>query len=311
MNLLLSITSFSYLLTVLIVFAAIVLKSKKLENSGKLLFVLSFLENLSYFSYRWYLSGHIPVTDAFTSFVFFTLCISLFQVFFLKKSKIFVVLLSALLICFILFGLSIAGLNENIEPLIPALKSNWLAVHVITSFLSYAAFSINFFMGVVFLYTSDFKKDYYFGAICFSLLLSGLVGSVIVYFFKFDLIYIIPAVFLVFFLITLGSRKKFSVNITRQLLVKPVYLGFPLLTTGIITGSIWAKYAWGGYWSWDPKEIWSLITWIVYLIYIHLNIRGKPARFLSYLAIVGFISIMITYLGVNFIMPGLHSYASS
>lgn len=310
MSLLLSITNFSYLLTALVFFSAIVIKSKKLNLLGKVLYIISFIENLTYFLYRWHLAGHLPVTDAFTSFIFFALCIGLFQMLFIKKSKDFVFLASSLLISFILFGLSITGFNSNIEPLIPALKSNWLAVHVITSFLAYAAFSINFLVGVYLLYTSKSKSDYLIGSIFSSIIVSGLLTSLFVYFLKFSIISTFVIIFLIAFIIFIYAHKPYSIKTSKELLIKPIYLGFPLLTTGIITGSIWAKYAWGGYWSWDPKEIWSLVTWIVYLIYIHFNIKGKSTRFLSYLALVGFISIMITYLGVNFLMPGLHSYAS-
>jgi cytochrome c-type biogenesis protein CcsB len=85
--------------------------------------------------------------------------------------------------------------------------------------------------------------------------------------------------------------------------------GFPFLTVGIISGSIWAGFAWGSYWSWDPKETWSLITWIVYAILIHNRLAiGWRGRKTAYLMIAGFISILFTFFGVNFLIGGLHSY---
>ena len=88
-------------------------------------------------------------------------------------------------------------------------------------------------------------------------------------------------------------------------------VGFPLLTLGIITGSIWAKQAWGTYWQWDPKETWSLITWFIYAALVHARLtvgwRGRKAAWLS---IVGFLAVLFTFLGVNLILGGLHSYAS-
>ncbi|WP_086034768.1 c-type cytochrome biogenesis protein CcsB [Desulfurella amilsii] len=309
MKLLFSIMSFSYLFSALLMFIGITVKSQKLQFYAKIIFFLSFLENLAYFFYRWQKAGHIPVTDAFTSFVFFVLCIALFQVIFIKKSKGFIVLFSSLLISSILFGLSIAGFDENIQPLIPALKSNWLAIHVITSFLAYAAFSINFLVGLYMLYSSKLKSDYIISSLFFGILLSGLFTSIVKYFLNYNILMTGVLIFLLVFAGLIYFHKPYK-PVSKDMLIKPIYIGFPLLTTGIITGSIWAKYAWGGYWSWDPKEVWSLITWIVYLIYIHYNVKGKSVRFLSYLALIGFVSIMITYLGVNFIMPGLHSYAS-
>ncbi len=90
-----------------------------------------------------------------------------------------------------------------------------------------------------------------------------------------------------------------------------IAIGFLLLGVGIITGAVWANYAWGTYWSWDPKETWSLITWFVYAAFIHARLtrgwRGKKAAIIS---IVGFISVLFTFLGVNYLLSGLHSYAS-
>jgi cytochrome c-type biogenesis protein CcsB len=90
-----------------------------------------------------------------------------------------------------------------------------------------------------------------------------------------------------------------------------IAFGFPLLTLVIITGAIWANYAWGTYWSWDPKETWALITWIIYAIYLHARLilrwRGRRS---AWLAVAGFIAVLFTFFGVNFLLPGLHSYAS-
>ena len=87
-------------------------------------------------------------------------------------------------------------------------------------------------------------------------------------------------------------------------------LGFLFLTFTIITGSIWAERAWGSYWSWDPKETWSLVTWIIYAIYLHLRIRrGWKDRSAAIFAVIGFICVIFTYICVNTLLPGIHSYA--
>ena len=89
-------------------------------------------------------------------------------------------------------------------------------------------------------------------------------------------------------------------------------IGFPLLTLGIVTGAAWANYAWGTYWSWDPKETWSLITWFFYAITLHARYtRGWAGMRIAFLAIFGFVSVLFTYYGVNFLLSGLHSYGSS
>jgi len=92
---------------------------------------------------------------------------------------------------------------------------------------------------------------------------------------------------------------------------RAVMIGFPIFTTGaLIFGAIWAKYAWGNYWTWDPKETWALITWIVYALYLHFRIvQGKKGKAAAWISIIGFIATIFTLFGVNYLLSGLHSYA--
>ena len=90
-----------------------------------------------------------------------------------------------------------------------------------------------------------------------------------------------------------------------------VLIGFLMLSVGIITGAVWAHSAWGTYWSWDPKETWSLITWFVYAAFLHARlVRGWEGKRVAILSIVGFTCVLFTYFGVNFLLRGLHSYGS-
>ncbi|WP_457552467.1 c-type cytochrome biogenesis protein CcsB [Desulfobacula sp.] len=100
-----------------------------------------------------------------------------------------------------------------------------------------------------------------------------------------------------------------SLDLIDELNYQMVVFGFLFLTIGIITGAVWANSAWGVYWSWDPKETWSLITWIVYAIFMHLRMmRGWHGKNLAWVSIIGFLAVMFTYFGVNFVLSGLHSY---
>jgi ABC-type transport system involved in cytochrome c biogenesis permease subunit len=100
-------------------------------------------------------------------------------------------------------------------------------------------------------------------------------------------------------------------KILDNLSYKTIMVAFPLMSLVIITGAIWANYAWGTYWSWDPKETWSLITWIVYALYLHARITvGWHGRRTAYISIIGFCVVLFTFLGVNIVLSGLHSYAS-
>jgi len=90
---------------------------------------------------------------------------------------------------------------------------------------------------------------------------------------------------------------------------RAIMIGFPLLTIGIITGAAWANYAWGTYWSWDPKETWSLIVWFIYAAFLHARFtKGWVGKLAAWLSIIGFAATIFCYLGVNLFLSGLHSY---
>lgn len=171
-------------------------------------------------------------------------------------------MLASLIALFFMGYASISpSIEKHIQPLIPALQSNWLHIHVITCFISYAAFVISFICGL--LYLIKWKG-------------------------------VIPP-----------EETLEEIN------YRSIVVGFPMLSAGILTGAVWAHYAWGSYWSWDPKETWSLITWIVYALFLHARfVKGWRGKRIAMLSIIGFLSVIFTYLGVNFILSGLHSYAT-
>jgi len=161
------------------------------------------------------------------------------------------------------------GVSSKIQPLIPALKSNWLIAHVLTCFLGYAAFAIAFGVSIMYLFRQNEPAgtDH-------------------------------------------PSARLPGAGMLDELTHQMVMFGFLFLSAGIITGAIWANSAWGTYWSWDPKETWSLITWFVYAALLHARlIRGWQGRRIAYISIAGFMAVLFTYFGVNF-LPGLHSYGS-
>lgn len=212
---------------------------------------------------RWresYLLGtpHAPLSNLYESLIFYAWCLLLIQI---VMRRMLTPLLS---LCLCAVSLSFLGfsslLPSAIQPLIPALQSNWLHIHVLTCFIAYAAFAISFFCGV---------------------------------FYFMDLRFLPP------------KRTLEEIN------YRSVVIGFPMLSAGILTGAVWASYAWGSYWSWDPKESWSLITWIVYAIFLHARYaKGWTGKRVALLSIIGFASVIFTYFGVNFVLSGLHSYAS-
>ena len=167
---------------------------------------------------------------------------------------------------------------QKLSPLIPALQSNWLMMHVTVMLLSYATLICGCILSITFLFISKTSEN---------------IPSVATLTPHFEI-----------------SHKK--INLLKkldQLSFRAIGIGFPLLTIGILSGSVWANEAWGSYWSWDPKETWSFITWMIFAIYLHLRLTRNWNGFKSaILATIGFFVIWICFLGVNFLAKGLHSY---
>ena len=215
--------------------------------------------------------GYVPLSNMYESLIFFSWTIILIYLFLEFRFKQKVIGSFATLFAFMAIAASsiLPGSDATIKPLIPALQSNWLAIHVITCFFGYAAFAVSF--GISLLYLVQHRHEGSSGGI------NWLPNSK-----------------------TLDEINYWSIG-----------LGFPMLTVGIITGAAWAHYAWGSYWSWDPKETWSLITWFIYAAFLHARIsRDWRGRRMAILSLIGFMAVLFTYFGVSYILPGLHSYAS-
>jgi cytochrome c-type biogenesis protein CcsB len=215
--------------------------------------------------------GYVPLSNMYESLIFFSWTIILIYLIleFKYKQKIIGVFVTPFAFLAIALTSIIPGIDAKITPLVPALQSNWLAIHVITCFLGYASFAVSF--GISILYLLRDRKGVGTGG---------------------------------------GAKWLPSTSVLDEINYKSIVIGFPMLTLGIVTGAAWANYAWGSYWSWDPKETWSLITWFVYAAFLHARLtrdwRGRKAAILS---IVGFTAVLFTYFGVNYIISGLHSYA--
>ncbi len=230
---------------------------------------------------RWYESyqipggiGHAPMSNLYESVVFFAWTIILIYLIIDLKYRQRAVGAFVVPFAFIAMIWAQLRLNDSIEPLVPALQSNWLTYHVITCFLGYAAFAVA--CGVSIMYLIKIGKEERSSA-------DSPVGGVLSLF---------P-----------------STKILDDINYKAIMIGFPLLSLGIITGAAWANYAWGTYWSWDPKETWSLIVWFIYAAFLHARFtRGWVGRKAAWLSIVGFAATIFCYLGVNLILSGLHSY---
>jgi cytochrome c-type biogenesis protein CcsB len=208
-------------------------------------------------------------------------------------------------------GLSLPESMQAPSPLVPALKSNWLMMHVTVMMLSYASLIVGSLLGIFFLILASGRKE--------DITLQG--NS---YGKKFNSTNLVNTAFykedstenysnlIVEEVDTLNPTQEKRLSLLESvdnLSYRTISFGFPLLTIGIIAGAVWANEAWGSYWSWDPKETWALITWLVFASYLHARItKSWQGRKPAIIASFGFIVVWICYLGVNFLGKGLHTY---
>jgi cytochrome c-type biogenesis protein CcsB len=275
-SVLLSITTFIYGLAAFLYIASWVFKK---PLSGKLAFwtaLIGVAGNTAGIIMRWVESyslgiGHAPLSNMYESLVFFSWTIVIIYLVIERQYKNAVIGVFTTPIAFLAMAYASMSPNisDRIQPLIPALKSNWLIAHVITCFFGYAGFAIAFGISLMYLFKQRDAED------------------------KSNLLSRFP-------------KPRVLDELTHQM----VMFGFLFLSIGIITGAVWANSAWGSYWTWDPKETWSLITWFIYATLLHARMmRGWYGKRIAYLSIIGFMAVIFTYFGVNY-LPGLHSYGA-
>jgi cytochrome c-type biogenesis protein CcsB len=251
-------------------------KFKPAEKAGTIVTAAAVLLNLAGIITRWIEShrmgiGHAPLSNLYESLVFFAFSIGTIYLFMEIRFKTRAFGAIAVLLAFITLAYASLSpdIDQQIKPLIPALQSNWLTVHVITCFLGYAAFAIAF--GISLLYIGLNR--------------GGDTGKV-----------------------SRAATLLPPAEVLDDLIYQSVIFGFFFLSIGIITGAVWANTAWGRYWGWDPKETWSLVTWFIYATLLHARlVRGWQGKTIAWISIAGFAAVIFTYFGVN-LLPGLHSY---
>jgi cytochrome c-type biogenesis protein CcsB len=272
-------TTIFYMASTLAFFAYMAGRNKTVGNAASVIAWIGFAIQTVAIGLRWKESydiglGHAPMSNLYESVVFFAWSIVL--IFGIIDIKYKYRIIGAFVMPFALLGMAWAQmyLPADINPLMPALQSNWLLYHVITCFLGYAAFAVA--CGVSIMYLIKAKSEE-----------KGNEAAG-------------------------GLMSQFPpTRVLDELNYKAIMVGFPLLTLGIITGAAWANYAWGTYWSWDPKETWSLIVWFVYAAFLHARFtKGWVGKRAAWLSIIGFAATIFCYLGVNLLLSGLHSYGN-
>ncbi|MBP7843994.1 MAG: cytochrome c biogenesis protein CcsA [Proteobacteria bacterium] len=425
-------SAFIYLTAAFCFFAAMIVKKSNgfWRNTAQTLAAAAFLAHTLGLVGRWYIGGidRPPWTNLYESLVFFAWGASLFQLLGQWLWRVPFTGVIVMPLVFLLMGMAVMTPNKTVEPLIPALQSNWLKIHVCFGMMAYAAFTYGACLSFLHLFrnkvsvtkiaailclmflvnlgtagrghvfkdgkffldktitktladgtqsqTKDTYREYeggpvvtrmvavpgaeYFFWVSFlsffaamilmfrrkksqynqlqkldkilfwtgTLSMAGLLGwlfymkrshpDLSLYSNPYLVMLIFTSLFFAFVFLALEHFHKSimdklpSADRLHELSYKTVLFAFPFQTLLLITGAVWAYYAWGRSWGWDPKETWALITWLVYLIYLHgkLLINWKPNT-LSFISIIGFIVMVFAFLGVNLVLSGLHSYGSA
>ncbi len=225
---------------------------------------------------RWYESyligadvGHIPISNLYEVFILFAMITSLLYLYYEDRYQTrqlggFVMLIVSAAVGFLLWYTFDRGAHE-IQPLVPALQSYWMKIHVPANFVGYGSFSLAAMVGVAYLLSSK-----------------GVLSS-----------------------------RLPPLETLDDVMYKAIAIGFAFFTIATILGAMWAAEAWGGYWSWDPKETWALIVWLNYAAWLHIRLtKGLRGPLLAWWAVIGLLVTTFAFLGVNMFLSGLHSYGT-
>lgn len=211
--------------------------------------------------------GHIPVSNLYEVFILFAMITALFYLYYeqryaTRQLGAFVLLIISAAVAFLLWY-TVSRDAATIQPLVPALQSWWMKIHVPANFIGYGTFALAAMVGTAYLLKAN-----------------GILAD-----------------------------RLPSLEVLDDVMYKAISVGFAFFTVATILGALWAAEAWGGYWSWDPKETWALIVWLNYAAWLHLRlINGLRGKMAAWWALVGLLVTTFAFLGVNMFLSGLHSY---
>ncbi|MCX4188337.1 c-type cytochrome biogenesis protein CcsB [Methylophaga sp. OBS4] len=220
--------------------------------------------------------GHIPVSNLYEVFILFAVVTALLYLFYERRYQTrslggFVLLVISAAVIFQLWYAFERNAHE-IQPLVPALQSYWMKIHVPANFIGYGAFAMAAMIAVAYLLVSWRQQQ-------------NAASNWV--------------------------KAMPSLNLMDDLMYKSIALGFAFFTVATILGALWAAEAWGGYWSWDPKETWALIVWLNYAAWLHMRMtKGWNGRPMAWWAVIGLFVTLFAFLGVNMFLSGLHSYGT-
>nr|WP_202927830.1 c-type cytochrome biogenesis protein CcsB [Undibacterium crateris] len=265
-----------FFLATLFYWGGLILRSDFGSSVGSILCWAAVVMGFTGMLVRWYESylvgadiGHIPVSNLYEVFVLFALITALFYLYYEQQYATralgaFVLLVISAAVGFLLWY-SVSRDAAEIQPLVPALQSWWMKIHVPANFIGYGTFALAAMVAVAYLLKS---KGW------------------------------------------LADRLP-ALELLDDVMYKAIAVGFAFFTIATILGALWAAEAWGGYWSWDPKETWALIVWLNYAAWLHMRLmKGLRGQVAAWWALLGLLITSFAFLGVNMFLSGLHSYGT-
>jgi cytochrome c-type biogenesis protein CcsB len=278
---------------------------------------------------RWYEShqigagiGHIPVSNLYEVFVLFCWLTTTFYLYFEQQYSTralgaFVMLIVSAAVGFLLWY-TLARQAHEIQPLVPALQSWWMKLHVPANFIGYGTFALAAMVALAYLLKTSSSRTLWIGLVAVPLVLA--VIPLVAFRATGDaaatrgntLGMVLPT--LAFFALAIAGRRLLNartpeVAVMDDLIYKAIAVGFAFFTVATVLGAFWAAEAWGGYWSWDPKETWALIVWLNYAAWLHMRLmKGMRGAVAAWWALVGLAVTTFAFIGVNMFLSGMHSY---
>lgn len=271
--------------------------------------------------------GHIPVSNLYEVFVLFSWLTALIYLYYEERFKTralgaYVLLVISAAVSFLVWY-TVAREAHEIQPLVPALQSWWMKIHVPANFVGYGTFALSAMVAMAYLLKTATLRALVIGFVGVPI---GLIAIILAVRFGAN---VQPetiagldswarkmAGLLAFFVFAVALRRPLSARLPEltaldDLMYKAIALGFAFFTIATILGAFWAAEAWGGYWSWDPKETWALIVWLNYAAWLHMRLmKGLRGAVAAWWALVGLVVTTFAFLGVNMFLSGLHSYGT-
>ncbi|MDA7416487.1 c-type cytochrome biogenesis protein CcsB [Xenophilus arseniciresistens] len=282
---------------------------------------------------RWYEShqigpdiGHIPVSNLYEVFVLFCWMTALFYLYYedrydTRALGAFVMLVVSAAVGFLLWYTLVREAHE-IQPLVPALQSWWMKIHVPANFVGYGTFALAAMVAFAYLIKQQAAEARWYKltpiwllgvALCFvpvAFRLRGVGEAGGSYWVGYAAISALIALGILLARKRIAARLP-AFEVLDDVMYKAIAVGFAFFTIATVLGALWAADAWGGYWSWDPKETWALIVWLNYAAWLHMRlVKGLRGTIASWWALVGLAVTTFAFLGVNMFLSGLHSYGT-